>query len=255
MRSALLKTVAVLVASTLAIGSAAKAEDASAPAALNADQKLAVEAIVKQYIVDHPEIIGEALMTLQTRQQQSQESAATAAIKAHHKDIFDDGLNTTVSNPVGDVTVVEFLDYNCGYCKAEAPRITELVKHDSGIRLVVKEFPILGPGSVLAARWALASREQGKYTVFHDALMAYKGPLNEQALTELATKTGLDAKKLSQGANTPAINAAIKSTYDLADALGIGGTPAIIIGDTLIPGAAPIETLQQAIAEARKKKA
>jgi len=254
MRARVSLMAAALAVAMLSWAPLAGADDATAPA-LSADQKAAVEVIVKQYIVDHPEIVGEALMTLQNRQQQSQESAAAASIKAHHKDIFDDGQNTVVVNPGGDVTMVEFLDYNCTYCKAEAPHIADLVKRDPGVRLVIKEFPILGPGSVLAARWALAAREQGKYAAFHEALMSYKGQFTDQTLADLATKTGLNAGKLSQAANSAAITAAIKGTYDLADALGIGGTPAIIIGDTLIPGAAPLETLQQAIAEARKKKA
>lgn len=260
-----------LAAAALALGvmagpltSAVWADDATpmdqskpaAPAAstFSPAQQAEIKALVKQYIADHPEIIGEAMQTLQDRQQQDQAAAATKEIKAHHDEIFNDGENTVVANPKGDVTVVEFLDYHCPYCKAAMPRILDITKRDKGVRLVVKEFPILGPGSVLAARWALAARAQGKYSAFHLAAMAYKGDLTESTLTTLATKAGLDAAKLSKTANSDEISSTLKSNLDLAQTLGIDGTPAFIIGDTLIPGAVPVEDLENAIKEARKNR-
>ncbi len=243
-----LAPVLLIAASLLALQPARADETALSPA-----QKIAVESLIKQYITDHPEVIGEALLTLQAKQQQTQESMAASSIANHRKDIFDDGQNTVVVNPKGDVTLVEFLDYNCGYCKAELPRIVALTKRDPGVRLVIKEFPILGPTSVLAARWALAAREQGKYAEFHQAAMAHKGAIGEESLAAMASKLGLNVANLKAAANGAGITATIKANYELADALGISGTPAIVIGDSLIPGAVPMETLEAAIAEARKK--
>ena len=144
-----------------------------------------------------------------------------------------------IGNPKGDVAMVEFFDYNCGYCKGMFPAMMETVKADGNIRLLMKEFPILGPSSVTATKAALAARKQNKYTELHLALMDHKGSLTDDAVMQVAKDTGLDLARLQKDMADPAVTAIITKNRDLAQDLDIQGTPALVIGDTLVPGAVP----------------
>src|SRR4029453_16210905 len=144
----------------------------------------------------------------------------------------------------GDVTLVEFFDYNCPYCRKGAPPIVELEQSDRDLRLVYKEFPILGPGSQFAARAALASRKQRKYVRFHNALMQAKQQGTEETVIEIAHAVGLDTKRLKQDMQDPAIQDAITRNLQLANALGITGTPSFVIGERMVLGAVDLRTLQ-----------
>ena len=155
-------------------------------------------------------------------------------------------------NPEGDVTVVEFFDYQCPYCKLVEPAVEDLIKGDSKLRIVYKEFPILGPVSTYASRVALAAMKQGKYVEFHTAMMAAKGKITEDIVMKIAADAGLDLAKVKIDMNAPEIEKTIQHSYELADALGINGTPAFIIGDALLPGAADLATLKKAVTETRK---
>lgn len=237
----------------LALGLAA----ATAPAALAADalskaQADQVREIVRQYLIENPEVLVEAMQVLDERQQAAVEQAQKEALKTHAEQIFNDPGSPVLGNPDGDVTLVEFFDYQCGYCKAVYPAVMKAAAEDKGLRVVMKEYPILGPESLYASRAALASREQGKYAEFHAALMAHKGKLEEATVDDIARKTGLDLAKLKADMAGAAVEDQIGTTMALARALGIRGTPAFVVGETLLPGAVPLERLKQEIAKVRQ---
>ena len=219
--------------------------------AFSAAQKEEVKKLVREYLTEHPEAVMEAINALQAKEEQEKANKVTATIKQKKKDIFDVADGTVLGNPKGNVTMVEFFDYNCGYCKAMFPAMMETVKADGNIRLLMKEFPILGQPSVTASKAALASRKQNKYTEFHLALMAHKGSLTDDAVFAVAKAAGLDVSKLKTDMSDPAINAILTRNHALAQDLDIQGTPALIIGETLIPGAIDKKRIQDLIKEAR----
>lgn len=217
-----------------------------------ADTK-ATETIVANYLNAHPEVVSQAISRLRERERAAQLESERAAIKAKAAAIFDDPTDPVLGNPKGDVTVVEFFDYRCPYCKASQPNITAALRKDGNIRLVLKEFPILGSDSVLAARAALASRKQSKYEVFHTSLLESQHSLDPQTIFSLAEAAGLDVKRLAEDMKDPAIDALIKKNYALAEALRIHGTPTFIIGDQLVPGAVGTAVLERLIERAHRK--
>jgi protein-disulfide isomerase len=156
-----------------------------------------------------------------------------------------------LGNPSGDVTVVEFLDYRCPYCKAMHQPIADMIAADGNVRVVIKEFPILGDDSLFAARAALAAGKQGKYAEMHAALMTFKGKLSAKDVESTAAQLGLDVVRLKDDMAAPEVDQELQQNYNLAESLGINGTPAFIIGDTLIPGALKLDDLKAHIAKAR----
>jgi protein-disulfide isomerase len=156
-------------------------------------------------------------------------------------------------NPAGDVTLVEFFDYNCPYCRQAAPQLQQAVADDPNLKLVFKEWPILGPGSEFAAKAALAAERQNKYQAFHQRMMAFTGAINEKSTISVAQQVGLDIGQLEKDMRDPAISAAIERNHALASALRINGTPVFIVGDQIIRGLVDSATLQRSIAEARKQ--
>jgi protein-disulfide isomerase len=215
-------------------------------------QKQEIQKLVRDYLVEHPEVLNEAINALQAKEDRAKEEKQSAAVKGHKKDLFDQTDGTVIGNPKGDVTLVEFFDYNCGYCKSMFPAMMEALKEDGKVRLVLKEFPILGPSSVTASRAALASRKQGKYNEFHLAMLGHKGSLTDDAVFVIAKDTGLDVDKLKKDMDDPAVAAIINKNRQLAQDLDIEGTPALIVGDTLVPGAVPKARLVDLLKQARK---
>jgi protein-disulfide isomerase len=219
-----------------------------------AEQKAALHQLVREVLVSNPEILIEAMNALETKQQAEAGKAAKAAIVANRKAIFEDGVSYVAGNPQGDVTIVEFFDYRCGYCKQVQPSLMTLLKEDSKVRLVLKEMPVLGPESVVAARAAVAAMEQdkgGKYLAFHNAMMEFRGQITEAEIFRLAGKAGLDTGKLKADMASPKVEQVLRANLALADTLGIQGTPGFVIGDQLVPGAIPLDTLRQLVKEAR----
>jgi protein-disulfide isomerase len=216
------------------------------------DQQRAIEQIVREYLVSHPEVLMEALQAVEEKMRDEQDGRAKEALATRQKDLLEDAASPVGGNPKGDVTVVEFFDYRCPYCKQVHPAIVELLGQDQGIRFVYKEFPILGKESIFAGRAALAAQRQGKYQPFHDALMSLKGQLSNDAVLKAAAGAGLDVEKLKADMESPEIADALKRTYELAQALEIRGTPAFVIGGKLLPGAVDAATLKKRVAEARK---
>jgi protein-disulfide isomerase len=173
-------------------------------------------------------------------------------VATHRDRIFSDPRAPVAGNPAGDVTIVEFFDYHCGYCKTVAGPLDRLLAEDKGLRLVLKEFPILAEDSVVASRAALAASAQGKYWEFHQALMAYRGKFDLPALKSIAVSVGLDAERLEADMAAPDLMQDLRSNHELANALGVGGTPTFVIGDRIIAGALSEDELRELIAQARK---
>ena len=207
---------------------------------------------VREYLLKNPEVIMEALQILQERQRAAEAEGLKRTIAERSDEILNDPAAPVGGNPAGDVTLVEFFDYNCPYCRRVAPTMAELEEADPDLRVVYKEFPILGPGSQFAARAALASRKQGKYVPFHNALMQASEQVTEETVMEIARTVGLDPEQLRADMQDPSIQAAIARNLQLADALGIDGTPSFVIGDRLVPGAVELSTLQGLVARARR---
>jgi protein-disulfide isomerase len=236
---------ALLAAASLAPW--ALAEDALTPA-----QKAAVDQEIRDYLAKHPEALIEALKAMQAANDAQEAAEVRAVIAAKHQALFDDPEDLVQGNSKGDATIVEFFDYRCPYCKQIEPRLDALLLEDRKLRIVYKEFPILGAASVFATHAALAAKKQGKYAEFHRAMMAAKGNISDDTVLEVAASVGLDMTKLKKDMSAPEIDRIIQENYALAQALHIDGTPGIIIGDTLVPGAVDIATLRKDIAAARK---
>jgi len=216
--------------------------------------KDAVEKIVRDYILKNPEIIAEAMQRLQQKKKMAEAAADIQLLAANRAELIDDQTSPVGGNVKGDVTVVEFFDYRCGVCKRIHPIVNQLVKSDPNIRRVYKEWPILGPNSVLAARAAIASRKQGKYLSFHKVMMEANSSFGESAIMAMAESVGIDTAKLRQDMRSAETNAVIRKNYALAEKLKLNGTPSYVIGDTLLRGGRDLESLRAIVAEARARK-
>jgi protein-disulfide isomerase len=235
--------VSLAAALTICAGAAAAQEAAADPA---------LEQAIRDYILAHPEVIAEALQKYQAQQEEAKAAAQQQALKELQTRLSDHPSSPVLGNPAGNVTVVEFLDYRCPYCKAMHQAMTEMVAADGNIRLVVKEFPILGEDSLFASRAALAAARQGKYREMHDALMTFKGKLAAKDVEAMAQGIGLDLDKLKQDMAAPEIDEELRHNYSLAESLGINGTPAFVIGEKLIPGAVKVEEIKARVDAVRQ---
>jgi protein-disulfide isomerase len=202
---------------------------------------------VRTYLLEHPEVIADAINRLQERQAQQDTAQVTAELKAHADEVFRDPDSPVGGNPDGDVTLVEFFDYNCPYCRQMAPVMTQAETDDPQLRIVYKEFPILGPGSVLAAKAALAANKQGKYVAFHRALYQIRGSVEESKVLDAAATMGLDVDRLKADMQDPAIAGVVDRNLKLAQVLRISGTPGFVAGDQILVGATDLKTLQAAL--------
>ncbi len=216
-------------------------------AGLSAEQ---IEKIVHDYLLRQPEVVYQALQELQRRQEAAKAEHQKAAVAANHVQLFQQADDPVGGNPDGDVTVVEFFDYQCHYCRQVMPSLKAKLQEDKKLRVVFKDFPILGADSVTAARAALAARKQDRYVPFHFALMT-ASDLSLDGIMAVARSVDIDTRQLAADMNAPEVDAQIKANYALAHTLGIEGTPAFVIGDELIPGALDQTRLTQLIDEAR----
>ncbi|HKX08592.1 MAG TPA: DsbA family protein [Stellaceae bacterium] len=214
----------------------------------------ALEQIIHDYLIAHPEVVTESLKAADRKAKEAEEAEVRAEIVKHEDELLRDAKSPVGGNPAGDVTIVEFFDYRCPYCKQVEPSLEALLKEDPRIRVVYKEFPILGPESLIASRVSLAALKQSpqKYARLHTALMNLKGELSPDVILKTAESVGLDVTKIKADMNGRDIEALIKRNYDLADALKISGTPAFIIGTAMSPGAVDLATFRKMVADARK---
>jgi len=229
---------------------------AQAPAAgLTAEQRKAVVALIRETLLQNPELIQEAMVELERRNTVAQAEAQRSAVTAEMARLIDPKTSAIVGNPQGDVTIVEFMDYNCGFCKRALEDVRALTKDDPKLKVVIKDFPILGPDSVEASRVAVAAMTQlsgPKYFDFHNKLMATKGRINGAKALEVAKESGADVERLKKEMESAQTRAVIEDTVALGDRLGLTGTPAFILGDEVIFGAVGQAALKQKIESVRK---
>jgi protein-disulfide isomerase len=218
-----------------------------------ASNKEDIERIVKNYLLENPEVIFEAVRRMETKENDQRMSRMKEGAKKHAADLFNRPDAIVAGNPNGDVTIVEFFDYKCGYCRKIVPELSQLIKQDGNIRLVMKEFPILSRDSEMAARAAIASVKQGKYWDFHIALMS-ADEITQESVMAIAKGVGIDTVKLAADMAAPSSSDVISRNHELAQKLGIEATPTFYIGDTPYAGALPLSELKAAVAAARKAK-
>ena len=218
----------------------ASAEDTAPSAPMS---KADVEKIIHDYLKDHP---LEILNSVDEYQRSKVSEQHKAGLEQNQFALFKEKA-PEIGNPKGDVTIIEFFDYNCGYCKRVLPTIEALLSGDKNLRIIFKDFPILGPSSELASKWALASDKQGKYFEYHKALMNARGAINEETLSSLAKDVGLDVEKLKKDAQGSDIGDIIGKNRNLASSIGLTGTPAFVVGSQVAPGAVPLEQFKTMI--------
>jgi len=207
---------------------------------------------IHDYIMAHPEVLMEALQSLDAKQREADAAEAKKSLIARADDLYRDKQSPIGGNAKGDVTIVEFFDYNCPYCRQMAPVVEQALADDPQVRIVYKEFPILGPDSDFAAKAALAADRQGKYDAFHKALYAVKSRVTEAVVLKVAEEVGLNVTRLKSDMQDAAIQAAIDRNMNLAQALKISGTPSFVVGDLIVPGATDLDTIKKLFQRARK---
>ena len=238
------------VCATLALfapGCSTTVNETKSPSALS--QEL-TDAAIERYIRTHPEVIVQSLQAMDAKRQAELQERQKVALATKQHDLLHDPTSPVSGNPKGEITLVEFYDYRCGYCKKAASSVTELQKEDPRVRVVYKDFPILGESSELAAKAALASQAQGKHQVFHEALLASHADMTREEILKIAVTVGLDVKRLETDMANPAWQAVIEKNRALAQDLGISGTPGFIVGNELVPGALDLNGLKELIARA-----
>lgn len=224
----------------------------AAAQAFTPEQRAAIVEILREALKSDPTILEEGISALQARDAARERDAARAALSANREALFNDPAAPFKGAARPTATIVEFFDYRCPYCKRMNPVIGDLVRADRGLRVVLLDIPILGPNSVTAARAALAAQRQGRYVEMHDALMRLRGEPTEAAIMQIAADLRLDAERLRRDMADPAIGQRIDANLRLAQALGIQGTPAYVVGGEILPGAVGPEQLREAIARARQ---
>ncbi|HEY8190111.1 MAG TPA: DsbA family protein [Micavibrio sp.] len=217
-------------------------------------QKKEIETLMHDYLMAHPEVIMDSVDKYRRGAEEESTKAFDEKIKASGDALYNDPSSPVTGNEKGDVTIVEFFDYNCGYCKMAFKDVQTLIDEDKNVRIVFKDIPILSEASRTAARYALAADKQGKYWDFHKALMEKGGANNEDSIKKTAADLGLDMKKLETDADSPEIRAILEKNLELARTIGITGTPGFVIADQALRGHYGIEAMRKAIAEARGKK-
>ncbi len=250
------KFTAHLVALALASSSVLLPHQVSAQETFSKAQTNEMHNIIREYLLENPEILNEMIAKLQAAERDQQDKQAREAIASNARQLFHSEADFVVGNPNGNVTMVEFFDYNCGFCKRSVADVLRFTEEDKNLRIVMKEFPILSEGSIIASRAAIAAKKQGKYWELHLALMAASGGIdNEEKVMSIAAEAGLDVDKLKADMTTDAdaIEKSINDNRALAQALGINGTPAFVIDDNLVPGAMPYEQLATSVKIVRDK--
>jgi protein-disulfide isomerase len=243
---------AALVVGALAFAPLAAAQTASP---FNEQQRQAIGEIVRDYLLKNPELLQEVMGELEKRQAEQQQVAQASALKENRQTLLNAPHSIVGGNPQGDVTLIEFFDYNCGYCKKALADVRALAKADPKLRLVIKDFPVLGPDSVEASQVSLAVKNQidgEKLFDYHVRLLESRGRVNGERALAVAKEMGLDTARIQKDMQAPEIRAALQENVGLGDKLGLTGTPAFIVGDEVISGAVGVEPLKQVVASVRK---
>ncbi len=255
-----MKLTRLLSSSLLAVAffASASAIAANQPSGLSPEQTKQIQQVVHDYLISNPQVLVEASQALQQQQMSKMQQTAQKGIAANAKDLFDNPNSPVAGNPKGNVTLIEFMDYQCGHCKEMSPIIDQIVQADPQLRIVIKEFPIFGETSEFAAKAAIASAKQGKFWPFHLALMKDENPLSHDEVLKIAQSVGIDTTKLQEDMKEPAITEQLKNNFKLAQELGLMGTPALIVGNqggtktAFVPGTTSKGNLEQLISQMRK---
>ncbi len=222
----------------------------------SSDQRQEIGGIVKDYLLAHPEVMQDVMAELEKRQQAAEAEKHRAAVVEHNATLFSSPHQVVLGNPHGNVTMVEFFDYNCAYCKRALSDMLELLKTDPNLKFVLKEFPVLGEGSVEAARVAVAARMQDatgkKYIEFHQKLLGGRGAADKARALAAAKEVGFDMARIEKDMGSDEVKKTIDENMKLADALGVNGTPSYVVGDEVVVGAVGLDTLKEKIAAERK---
>lgn len=209
---------------------------------------------IRDYLLENPEVLMEAIGVLEERRAQQAAIAEMQMLEDNREAIFNDGFSYVGGNPDGDVTIVEFLDYRCGFCKRAHPEVQELIASDGGIRFIVKEFPILGPDSELASRYAIATKMLAgdeAYSALHDKLMEWSGPVNAGALGRISSGTGIDHEAVLAHMNSDEVTDIIQTNRQLGQALQIQGTPSFVMGDAFVRGYVDLQQMRSMVEAVR----
>jgi protein-disulfide isomerase len=212
------------------------------------------DAVIERYIRAHPEVIVQSLQAMEAKRRAELQERQKVALTTKQDELLHDPSSPVSGNPKGEITLVEFYDYRCGYCKRAASAVTQLQKEDPRVRVVYKDFPILGEPSELAAKAALASQAQGKHQVFHEALLASHADMTKDEILKIAAGVGLDVKRLEADMADPQWQAVIDKNRALAEELGISGTPGFIVGTELVPGMLDLDGLKELVVRAGHQK-
>ena len=249
-----------LAAALLAIALALPAAAPVGAQSFSPDQRGEIERIIREYLLKHPELLQEVMSELEKRQTAADAEKHRSAIKELSAAIFNSSRQVTLGNLQGDVTVVEFFDYNCGYCKRAMTDMLDLLKSDGKVKFVLKEFPVLGEGSMQAAQVAVAVRMQDKtggkkYLEFHQKLLASRGSIDKARAVAAAKEVGLDVARIEKDLASEEVKATLEESYKIAEALGLNGTPSYVVGSDVVIGAVGLKVLKEKVNNARCGKA
>ena len=231
--------IAICLVLTTVVPSLARAD-------LDATDRATLNSIIEDFIRNNPEIVRDTLIALAAREEAERRQTGLAKVR-------DDQGDPVMGNTNGTITLYEFSDYNCGYCKRVFEPIQQLVRDNPDVRLVIKEFPILSQSSLIAAKAAIAAEMQGKFGDYHIAMMTYRGQITDAVVMRMAAQAGVDIEQLKSDMESPKTIAIIQRTREAAAALEINGTPGLVVGDTVVPGAIGLDELVKLIAEERNK--
>jgi protein-disulfide isomerase len=244
--------IAFAAAVSLALAGAAPAVAQS----FSADQREEIGKIIKDYLLTHPEVMQDVMAELEKRQQSADAEKHRAAVVENKATLFSSPHQVVLGNPQGNVTMVEFFDYNCGFCKRAMTDMLDLIKTDNNLKFVLKEFPVLGEGSVEAARVAVAARMQDangkKYIEFHQKLLGSRGAADKMRALAVAKEVGFDMPRLERDMGSDEVKKTIEENMKLAEALGVNGTPSYVVGEEVVIGAVGLDTLREKISAERK---
>jgi protein-disulfide isomerase len=245
----------LFAAGLLTAGLASTAAPAAKAQSITPAQRTEIEAIIKDYLLKNPELLQEVMGELEKRQALAEAERHRAGVKEHAATIFNSPRQVNLGNAQGDVTVVEFFDYNCGYCKRAMGDMLEMMKDDAKLRFVLKEFPVLGEGSTQAAQVAVAVRMQDKtgkkYLEFHQKLLGSRGAIDKTRAMAVAKEVGLDMARLEKDMASDEVKATLEESFKLAEALGLNGTPSYVVGSEVVIGAVGQKALKEKVNTAR----
>jgi protein-disulfide isomerase len=251
-----MKLISRVAMAAIALVMAAAFTGAAQAEPFSADQRQQIEGIVKDYLMQHPEVIQDVMAELEKQQQDAENEKHRTAVRDNNATLFSSPHQVVLGNPEGNVTMVEFFDYNCGYCKRALPDMVELLKNNPNLKFILKEFPVLGEGSVEAARVAVAVRMQDgtgkKYLEFHQKLLGGRGAADKARALAVAKDVGFDMARIEKDMNSDEAKKTIDEDLKLADAIGVSGTPTYVVGNEVVVGAVGLDALKEKLAESQK---